>query len=86
MTGCVTNYHAQAVDEYPLEYGGRHGLPPVQLIPCTLADDATNVTATRIRNSPSKRGSGSAFTFFMFPLDHLLPNLFLQAKTCYASH
>jgi hypothetical protein len=78
MTDCITHSHPQALHQYLLECREAHGLPADQLIPSPLADDRTSVTAARIRKSPSKGRSGTAFTLFMLPLEHMLPNLFFQ--------
>jgi hypothetical protein len=75
---CATSSDAQALAEYLAEYRLRHGVLADQLIPCNIADDTTSVAAPCIRTSPWKRGLGSALTFFMLPLDQMLPNLSLQ--------
>jgi hypothetical protein len=62
--------------EFLHEFRGRERLPE-GLIACTLAFDATSVTATGLPNASHK--GGSSFAFMMLPLDHRIPDLLIRS-------
>jgi hypothetical protein len=61
---------------YLQDYRERHKIPRRPL-PCTLAFDATPITATGLQ--VKGKDSGSCFAFFMLPLDHRCPDLLVRS-------
>jgi hypothetical protein len=63
------------LSKYLQDYSAMEKIPEEQMVPATLAFDATSVSLTGV-NQPWK--TGSSFTFMLLSLDHRLPDAVLK--------